>query len=82
MQDFNLSDAKRNALLKMAGKQLGTDPNRLKEKLEAGQLSEVVNSLDPEAKARVNGLLQNPQALQALLGNAQVQDLLRNLGNK
>lgn len=79
MSNFNLSQAKQNALLRMAGKQLGADPNQLKDQLESGNLQDVVQSLNPEAQQKINGLLQNPDALNALLSSDQVQGLLKNL---
>ena len=82
MSNFSLEQAKKNALLQMAGKQLGTDPNSLKEKLESGQVNEIVDGLSQEQKEKVNAYLQNPQALNALLGSAQVQNLLKALGGQ
>jgi len=82
MSNFNLNEIKKNALLQMAGKQLGTDPAQLKEKLDAGQVDDIVSGLNPQQKQQLNGLLQNPQALNALFGTEQVQNLLKSLGGK
>ena len=82
MSNFNLSEIKKNALLQMAGKRLGTDPAKLKEKIESGEVSDLVNSLSAQQKEQLSGLLQNPQALSALLGSEQVQSLLKSLGGK
>ena len=80
MSNFNLNEAKKNALLQMAGKQLGTDPGQLQQKLEAGQMDDIVNGLSDEQRQKLNSYLQNPQALNALLGSAQVQNLIKALG--
>ncbi len=82
MNNLNLSDLKKNALLQMAGKQLGTDPNKLREQLETGNVSDIVDGLDAQQREKLNGFLNNPKALQALLGNTQVQDLLKNLSGQ
>ena len=80
MSNLNINEMKKNALLQMAGKQLGKDPGELKQKLESGQVQDIVNGLSDEQKQKLNGYLQNPQALNALLGSDQVQNLLKTLG--
>ena len=60
MSNFNLNEMKKNALLQMAGKQLGTDPGALKEKLEAGQVNELVAGLSQQQRDQLNSYLQNP----------------------
>ena len=82
MSNLNLDEAKKNMLLQMAGKQLGKDPTELKQKLESGQVQDVVNGLSDEQKQKLQGVLQNPQKLNALLGSEQVQNLLKALGNR
>lgn len=79
MSNFTLDDAKKNRLLNMASKQLGTDPNTLRKQLDAGNVQEVMAGLDQESKDKISGVLQNPDALKALLGNEQVRALLKNL---
>ena len=82
MAGLNLSEMKKNALLQMASKKLGADPAQLKEKLESGEVEDIVNGLTPEQKEQLNNLLQNPQALSALLGSEQMQNLIKSLGGK
>ena len=82
MSNFNLSEMKKNALLQMAGNKLGTDPAALKEKLESGQVNDLVAGLSPQQKEQLNAYLQNPQALSALFGSEQVQSLIKSLGGK
>lgn len=73
---FTPSAAGMNALLGMAGRQLGTDPQRLKAQLEGGKLDEVLSGLDPQKSAQINSLLKNPQQLESLLQSPQVKNLL------
>jgi len=82
LANFNLSETKKNELLQIAGKKLGADPNLIKEKLEAGKLDEVVGGLDPKAASRINSLLQNPAALNALLGSEQFKNILGSIAGK
>jgi len=82
MSGLNLNEMKKNALLQMAGKQLGTNPAQLKQKLESGQVEDIINGLSPQQKEQLSGLLQNPQALNSLLGSDQVQKLIQSLGGK
>ena len=81
MSSLNINEMKKNALLQMAGKKLGRDPGEIKEKLESGQVQDIVNGLSDEQKQKLNNVLQNPQALSNLLGSDQVQNLLKALGN-
>ena len=76
---FAPSEAGMNALLGMAGKQLNTDPQRLKAQLESGRLDEVLGGLDPQKSAQINSLLQNPQQLKSLLQSPQVKKLMDTL---
>ena len=80
MSSLNISEMKKNALLQMAGKKLGKDPGEIKEKLESGQMQDIVNGLSDEQKQKLSSVLQNPQALNNLLGSQQVQNLLKTLG--
>lgn len=82
MQNLNLSEANKNALLKLAQQKLGADPEQLRRQLDSGNAADLVKNLDPKTQAKVNGLMQNPQALNALLKNPQVQNLLKNLSGK
>lgn len=75
----NLSDAKVNALLQMAGKKLGRDPDALRQQLEAGQLDSVLGKLSPEVRNQANSLLSDPKKLEELMANDNVKNLLSGL---
>ena len=76
MNNINLSDMKKNALLQMAGKKLGTDPETLKKSLETGSVDQLIGSLDPKTAQQVNALISTPGALESLLASEQVKKLL------
>ena len=82
MSGLNLNEMKKNALLQMVSKKLGADPVQLKEKLESGEVEDIVNNLTPGQKEQLNALLQNPQAISALLGSDQMQKIIKGLGEK
>lgn len=79
MNNFNLSDEKMASLLEIAGKKLGKDPQELKAQLESGQLDNVLGNMSPQAANQINGLLQNPKALEAMLQNEKVRNMLGGL---
>lgn len=78
---MNIPDDKLNSLLQIAGSKLGKDPQQLRADLEAGKLDGVLGSLDAKSAGQVNNLLQNPKALEALLGNDKIKNLLNGLMN-
>ena len=65
-----LSQAQLDLLLKMAGKQLHIDPKALKQQLERGDLSSI---------NQLNSLLSDPQKMQQVLSQTNLQQLLQNL---
>lgn len=82
MNNFNISPDKQNALLKMAAQKLGKDPEELKSQLESGKLDSLTQNMDAKSLGQLNSLLQNPKAVEALLGNDKIRAMLGNLGNK
>ena len=79
MQNFSLNEMKKNALLQMAGRKIGADPAVLKQKLDSGNVSDVVEKLDPATKEQLASLLSNKEAMSRILGSDQVQNLLKSL---
>lgn len=80
MNNFNpegLSPQKVDQLLKMASQKLGTDPQTLRSQLQSGNLQQVLGSLQPGQAQQISQLLQNPQAMQQLLQNPQLQALIQ-----
>ena len=76
MNNLNLSDGKLNALLNMAGKKMGQDPQALKQRIQDGKLDEVISGLEPSAKEKISGLLGDPKKLEALMQDEKVKSLL------
>lgn len=82
MNNPNLPDDKMNALLGLAAGKLGKSPEEIKAQMESGNVDSLTAGLDPKTQARINGLLQDPKQLEALLQNPALQKLLGGLGKK
>ncbi|WRS27276.1 hypothetical protein U6B65_13235 [Oscillospiraceae bacterium MB08-C2-2] len=77
--NMGLSPDKMNALINMASKQLGTDPEKLKQQIESGQLDSLTKNMNPAAGSQLSKMLSNPKAAEAMLQNPQVQNMLKKL---
>jgi len=80
MTNFNMSDDKMNSLLNMAGQKLGKSPNELREQLQSGNMDALLKNLDPKSASKVQSVLSNPKALEALMQNEQIRNLLGGMG--
>lgn len=79
MNNMNLPPEKMNELLKMAGQKLGQDPSELKNKLENGDLNQIIGGLDAKTQNQIGALMNNPKALEAIMKNDKVKNMLTNL---
>ncbi|HAN44668.1 MAG TPA: hypothetical protein DCP97_04680 [Ruminococcaceae bacterium] len=77
--DFNLSNEQINQLLNMAASKLGKDPQELRSQLEQGAFDNVINGLNSSQSNQIRNLLNNPKALEMMLNNPQVKQLLTQL---
>ncbi len=75
----NITPAQLNLLLKMAGKQLNVDPNTLRQQLENGDLSSVNANISTQMQQQINDVLSNPQKLQQIVSQTDLQQLLKNM---
>lgn len=79
MNNLNLSQDNFNALLQMAGKKLGKDPEELKAQLESGNVDNLTRGLDAKSAKQLNSVLSNPKLLEAMMNSDQVKKLLSGL---
>ena len=77
MNGFNLSEGNMQTLLEIAGKKLGQSPEALRQQLESGNIDGLLKQADPQMRARMNGVLQDPKGLEALLADQGVRTLLK-----
>jgi len=82
LNNLNVSGEQMNTLLNIASKKLGKTPEQLQAELDQGKMDELVKNLDPKVAGQVNGLLKNPKALEAMMGNEKVKNMLENLMGK
>lgn len=76
MGNMNLSPEKMDSLLKIAGQKLGRDPAELKTQLENGNMEQMLGKLDPKTQTQITSLMNNPKALETLLGNEKIRNMV------
>ena len=79
---FQLSQEEMDRLMQTAGQKMGTDPQKLRAQLSQGDLSGIMQQLSPNQKAQLNHFLNNPAAIQQMMENPKVQQLLKSLMGK
>lgn len=82
MSQFQLSPSQMDALLAMAGKKMGADPQKLKQQMQDGQTNALLGALPKDKQAQISALMQNPQAVEQFMQNPKVQQLLQGLMGK
>lgn len=73
----NIPPSQLDAILKVAGKKLGRDPQSLKSQLEKGNLDQL--GINPQQQQQIGQLLKNPQALSQFLDQPQIKQMLNQL---
>lgn len=79
MNNANFSSDKMEGILKLAGQKLGKDPQELKSQLEQGNLDQVIGGLDPKVQKQISTLANNPKALEAIMKNDNISNMLAGL---
>ena len=77
-----LNDAQKQALLREASAKLGKSPAELTAALQKNDLSAFTSALSPQSADRLESLLSDPAAMNALLARPELQELLRALDKK
>ena len=77
--NFDLTPEQTQRLLNIAGQKLGADPAHLQQQLENGRLNDLLGRMNPQQSARLNQLLQDPEALKQTLSSPAVRLMLNNL---
>jgi hypothetical protein len=80
--NLNLSQDQMDSLMQMAGKKMGTDPQKLKEQMQSGQMDGILKNLNPNQQAQIQNLMNNPAAIEQLMNSPKVQMLLKGLMGK
>lgn len=82
MKNLDFSNNQMNGLLNMASDKLGKSPDDIKQAVESGNLDSITANLDPKTAQKINSIIGNPEALEKLMKNEQLQKLLGSLGKK
>lgn len=82
MNNFNFSQEQLNRLLGVAGKKMGIDPENLKTQMESGKLDGILQGLSGDQRDKISGLMNDPAAMQQLISDPKVQQLLKGLMGK
>ncbi len=80
--NMNFSDNQLNRLMQMAGKKMGTDPEKLKQQMESGNMDAIFKNLNENQRAQLMNFMNNPQAIEQLMSNPKIQTLLKDLMRK
>ncbi len=76
--NFNISPDQMDSLMQMASQKMGTDPQKLKEQMQSGNIDGLMQNLTPGQQAQMN----NPAAIEKLIASPKVQMLLKGLMGK
>lgn len=75
----NIDSKKIEALLSVASKKLGTDPNTLKNQLENGSFDKALGNLPQSQQAKLMKALSDPKSAEKLLSTPQAQEIYKKL---
>lgn len=73
----NMSPGQLDALLNLAGKKLGRDPQAIKDQISQGNLGNL--GMNEQQQQQLGQMLQNPQALSQFLEQPQIKQMLNQL---
>ncbi len=77
-----MNELGKNALLKMAGKKLGLNPNQLKSDLEKGDLTAVTKGMSKEESDKLKKVLSDPTMTKKIFESKEAQELMKKLSGK
>lgn len=66
-------------LLQKLSQRLGTDPQKLKESAQSGDMSKTLGNLNPQDAEKVKKVLEDKDATNKLLSSPQAQQLIKKL---
>ncbi len=81
-QQFNLSQKQMELLMSLASKKMGKNPEQMRQQLQSGDLQGLLGGLPQGQQQRIQQLMNDPAAIQQLISNPKVQQLLQGLMGK
>lgn len=76
---MNMNEKQLDALLKMAGKKLGTTPENLKAQLESGTFDKAISGMTPQQSMLFKQALSDKQLAEKILSSPQAQEIYKKL---
>lgn len=70
------------ALLNMASKKFGTTPENLRQSLEKGDLSSIMQGMDRNESDKLSQAMSNPDQMKKALSSPEAQALMKKLSGK
>lgn len=75
----NFDPNKFSALLNIASKKLGTDPNTLRSQLESGSFDKALGNLPQAQQSKLRQALSDPKTAEKLLSTPQAREIYNKL---
>ncbi|HCC35198.1 MAG TPA: hypothetical protein DEQ02_06005 [Ruminococcaceae bacterium] len=77
MADKNINQKNLENILRSASGKLGTDPDKLKDRLNRGDLGDLTKDLNPEAADKLQKILSDKEQTKKMLSSPQAQMLMK-----
>lgn len=78
---MNLNQEQYDALLKIAGKKLGTTPENLKAQIESGTFDSAIKGMNQQQANLFRQAVSDPKFAEKILSSPQAQELYKRLSN-
>lgn len=76
---LNMNERSLDALLKIAGKKLGTPPDELRKQIQSGKLDNALGSMSKQDSQKLSQALSNPVLAERILSTPQAQAIFKKL---
>lgn len=77
-----MNDSQFEKLLEQAGRKSGTDKNAIREAISSGDMSRVLQNLNPKEVEKIQSIMNNKSQLEKILNSKQAQELMKRLGDQ
>ncbi len=71
-----------DALLNMASKKFGTTPDKLRNNLQSGDLSQVMKGMDSSDSEKLQQALSSPDMMKKVMNSPEAQALIKKLSGQ
>jgi hypothetical protein len=78
----NISEDKKNELIKLASQKLGKSEGELRDILEGGKVDKIMDKMSEDQKNNINKLLNDPKKLEQTMSSPMVKKLINDYLSK